>query len=1110
MGDTTPTYLRGFILPMDLGIPNIWTAQSSYTEQGNRTGDAQPLVRSKMRVIATGNQSTGGDLGIVTRKAGTSAKARFTFTQNNDSTTIEYGRDSFNGISGFDMIYQSALGISGNHYYTPSSHVDDEDNLYLAYHKLDTFSSNKAGYTKILPDGTKAEKIVFSQLSFVTQTQKFHPNIISLQDGSLLFFHIVENDGYANIQAHHSEDSGTTWATVSRETLADAILVGTTTGAGVNTFNIQRIRMAQSGGVILMLIETVINNTSTTKRNQLMQYVSIDNGCSFQRVTTDAQLDDNSFHSVDIKVRLGEFVVAYCSAQNQIQFLTLPNAYSSIHLMRQAQEYSTTSLGNCTLGTSDYMTDGDLALITDDDGTIYLIFLNHTSDLYSMQISLFGITWETPNAGIESVYSNIFNTDDIGSTFRAIYANHWLGRGIIVCNLTSTTALQDSLGLVYLGGYGNVNLPKSGYARNLTDSNRACYLANYLPIDEPSNISGLTVAGTASDSISGGFLRIESSATHNSNRYYQFNDLTQGIVVTDNNIYTNQGLIVRGTFKVTAGGSVTSGSDNTGIYIATDNGTSANYAVKLIASTTQFRLFDNVGSSIIATVTIDMTAGIDIYIAMAGNDVVVYYRALDNLETRKFIAGPTSSTLSNGGGSSAGYVVQWGHLNYSTTTTMQSSYRGIHVSSLGGTGVQFAGGFINPEDLNARPYPPIGRYSYVYDKVRISSTGGTTFEGDEWEIKTAYDYPIDNVYHSVAPTPRIGWRSASVASGSVPAQSISIKFDADLTATTNEDFPNDLMGIHLNTINWVSGEIYYYDSGWVSLGQISNHIRAGCVVSGRTLRGNTAMLQPYFTLNECAGWTCYFLDGATRHYRKILSNTEGKLGGTSTTTKQCIITVDTPPPATSSAIYLIPSTISIVMNMNGKKAQGFKIEIDSQETYDKDIRIGEMLIGPVVIPGKQYSRGRTISIESGTETTQTRDGIQYSREVQPPTRIFRLAWTDGVDISNLQGDAPSPDYWVSSNQTGAQPIAIQNDVPDLMINMVRYLQGNVNPIVYIPNITKSTSASEDFRVIQRSTEQALVTLDSDITIESVVGDELQGGVIGEVFRVANINLREVT
>ena len=79
-----------------------------------------------------------------------------------------------------------------------------------------------------------------------------------------------------------------------------------------------------------------------------------------------------------------------------------------------------------------------------------------------------------------------------------------------------------------------------------------------------------------------------------------------------------------------------------------------------------------------------------------------------------------------------------------------------------------------------------------------------------------------------------------------------------------------------------------------------------------------------------------------------------------------------------------------------------------------------------------------------------------------------------------------------------------------MLNMVRYLQGSVHPIVYIPNITKSTSASEDFRLLQRTNQQALCTLESDIEISNVVGDELQSNNLGEVFRVASMNLREIT
>ena len=136
-------------------------------------------------------------------------------------------------------------------------------------------------------------------------------------------------------------------------------------------------------------------------------------------------------------------------------------------------------------------------------------------------------------------------------------------------------------------------------------------------------------------------------------------------------------------------------------------------------------------------------------------------------------------------------------------------------------------------------------------------------------------------------------------------------------------------------------------------------------------------------------------------YHKIVSNTEGSFGGTATGTKQCTVQFESNPPQGSGIIFFIPPVFSMVVNMNGIKASAFQIRIDSQQTYDNDIRIGELIMGPVVVPGRQYGRGRTIKIESGTTTIETQDGIRYSREVKPPTRVFNLAWTDGIDISQL-------------------------------------------------------------------------------------------------------------
>ena len=173
--------------------------------------------------------------------------------------------------------------------------------------------------------------------------------------------------------------------------------------------------------------------------------------------------------------------------------------------MRDAQEYSIPTTETVTTGTNDFMEDGDISIISGEDGTQYIIYYNRTRLFYAMKISTQGVSWEEPNddVGIED-YTNIFGTDDASSTLANIATTKWLGRGIIVSNvLSSYTGLGASFCVSHIWVViPIVNIPKSAFASGYTDSNRGCYLVNYLPVDEPSNIAGLNVVGTADDRIS--------------------------------------------------------------------------------------------------------------------------------------------------------------------------------------------------------------------------------------------------------------------------------------------------------------------------------------------------------------------------------------------------------------------------------------------------------------------------------------------------------------------------------------------------------------------------------------------------------------------------------
>ena len=1103
--NVTPEYIRGFILPLDVGVDNIWQTETTISQQNPSAGDPIPQQSSKMRVVATGNQSDSGDLSIVTRKAGSAGYgSRFTFKENTTSTSVEYGRDAMNAISGFEYKLTGNT-ITGVSYRYPTSLVTSSDTLLVAYQHI-TSSSNQLKVLRIDKDGNEStSSSLYSIQAFLSTNQFLHPCMCELEDGSIILVYILEDADEANIRVLRSEDDGSTWEVVSREGWNETLPVGTTSGAGTDTYEVIRMRLESITGSVVLLVETEYNDTGTTKRNQLLQYVSIDGAATFTLLSTTANLESNSFRKVNLGKRLGRYVISYIASTGGLHYMELPNPFSNIHLLRESSAYITLSaVPDASTGSNDYMTGGDTAMIVDEDGGVYVYAYSGGSNDFILSQYYDGEFFRLTNGRVNVSEASTLNCDDSLTRLSNLHGVHWLGRGFIVSNMDSSTSFDLSVLFTFLGGYSDLNLPKTSYGASETDWTRAGYIRNYLSLDEPSNITGLSTVGTGNDELTGGFLRITSSVTYPDERFYRWNNLPTSSTASD---YTDLGMIVRSSCKANSGGDFT--TNQRGFSLEMDNGTNR-YKIAVYITTTQIRVRDVTGGSDIATVSHDNTNGVDIVCSIGnGNKVSTWYRTMGNGELRDYTNINQDTTISSASSSAAGHIIEWGHLTYASGS-IETQWREFHVSTLGSTGLGLAGGFDNPNDLASRPFPPLGQYAYVYDGVSISTTDGPSYEGEEFQIIPQYDYPVSNIFFSQAPSPRIQWRSAKTTSGNIPQQTLSIKLNPDTASNIIEAQANDLMGFHLNGVNWRLGDIYYHNgSSWVQLAAINNQIRSSCVVTGRSVRGTAGMTEPYFTLNELAGWTAFFHVGSDQVHRKIVSNTEGIFGGTATGTKQSTVLFETNPPQGSGTVYFIPPVFSMVVSMNGIKASAFQIRTDAQETYDDDIRIGEVIMGPVIVPGRQYGRGRTISIESGTTTTETQDGIRYSREVKPPTRVFNLAWTDGIDISQLQGDEPDVDYWMASNQTGAEPIAVQNEAPDLMMGFLRYVQGAQKHFVYLPNISKSTSSSEDKRYLNREKEQALVTLDNDVQIEHVVGDELQSNQTGEVFRIATITLREI-
>ena len=78
-----------------------------------------------------------------------------------------------------------------------------------------------------------------------------------------------------------------------------------------------------------------------------------------------------------------------------------------------------------------------------------------------------------------------------------------------------------------------------------------------------------------------------------------------------------------------------------------------------------------------------------------------------------------------------------------------------------------------------------------------------------------------------------------------------------------------------------------------------------------------------------------------------------------------------------------------------------------------------------------------------------------------------------------------------------------------MLGLLTRLQGTIRPLVYLPKIPRLVNNPLRNIVLSdiliREEEQLLAVITSDVTIESVLGDELDN----EIFRVSTITIEEV-
>lgn len=1092
--ESTPDHIRAFVIPHDIDHESINESESAFSQAGNRAGDPIPQQASALVLRATGEQAADSDLQIKTVRSGhAGANGEFVWVDNVTSSN-DFGRDIPAHITAYDV---ADFGSSTSKYQYPNSIALDDGTLYIVVYAKEAawLTPRIYAYKRTESNATYTAVNIFAYPT--TPSQAMRPAICKMPNGNLLLVFTIDNnqisvtDPRLNLRSYISKDDGATWSLLSDRLIESDIPLGTS-GA---TYQIAGVKVAAIAGQVLLLVETFYN-TGATSQNRLWQFASVDGGATFTRVTTSNDFA-NGYHRVSLAVRKNSFVVSYIADVNASHYLQIPHAFYSIQSARNSDLYVDQTLtSTLTSGSTAAMSSGEMTMCIDDNDNIFVYYklASASNPTILARYSTDGLTFNF--FGNNIAQSAIYDIDDTTGTVempKEINAIAVTGRVALAHNYHTALTSDETLAVMMLGGYSTVTLPFMDSAKNTYK--KAKWSSTYVPYNEPANITAFTVTGTGSDFIDQGRLKVSTTST-------TFRLYKQSFTTT-----MAQGVIVRFRFDPSFGGSIA--NDGRVVAITLGDG-SQSYSIKLRISATQMQLFDNVaGANVGAAMAIsDIT---EVIIAMANNDLKMWFFNGQTVFNRSYTDGTTTTTLSNAGAGITGADVTFGHGNIAAT--VNTFWHEFHVAAGVNTGEQME---LAAPELSAMLYPPAGQFIYVADGVRITTADGPAIINDEYQIKTRYKFGIDKAFYPNHPSTQTGWRSASVTSGAIPAQNI--VFD-NLRGMQGSPFANFAgIAIHMQGLNAGQFKIYSKEGAgsYVLRATVDTRIQffykeqAGALIVSEHTQSGT-----YINFNECAGWSIEITDdsAAVTTHTKVVTNTEGALtrDGTRIPKTPVFYVEDTfsntDPDTSDQFARLIPPNITIVMNMTGAPTYDkLKIEFVTRENKDKFFSCSHISIGPVVVPGQQYGRGRTISKDSGTVSEELLNGTIYSRNLRDSKRTLRVSWSDPINLTTLSGTSVAPNYIKLNSNVVSMPVGTQFDVSGMMLGLITRLQGQMRPLIYLPSIDTSSTAVTPYAVTyKRDDEHMLAVLQGDISVESVIGDEL----IDEAFRVSTIVLREV-
>lgn len=1039
MSVTTPEKFSALLLPDSRAT--LLDSESTYNEAGAQIGTPARVTGVRSLVLdASGSMDIDEPLRLKAASSGSRGGASFLWRH--------FGDPKWRGYNGATMVqsWRPLVFVTGagSPVEATDPHAVTLDNgiTVLTFERQTTLHRQVVTrkYTP-LTDTWGSATVVYQTTSTAA---KLRPTMIVLPSGRLLLFHWVNTGGINNVRAHFSADSGATWAVASLGVLDAPI--------AISDHTVSKLRAVWSGVGISMVAEL--------DGNKIRQFYSTDLGASFTTISD--QLPAHlSPELVDLDGSVGLLTVQ-TGATGEPR-LRLIGSISEPFANANEITVSSAQFGNAT-------PESDLAAWVDSSGDLFVLgrLVNNINEIVGYRASHPFTDWAPLGESVLSVggenIGRIFGTSTATLFPRAITATYGGGRPLVFHSWTTSAPIagpsDNSLCVAALGGWSTV--PMGSIDDSAHPDKTAGFEVGYFPIVLPTSSGVWAGTGSGTEAITDGELMLTKGGGTNS-RYYS--KVPAGAFA--------DGMLLNAVFSVPEVGSIA--ALRAGLKLTVADG-SDDITIEVRASSTAIRFWDVNAGVYVGAMSFDVAAGIDLLVYMKDTTLRTYYRAVSSSEDSEYIAG-VSGTLDKTGSGSAN-LVRFGRVTNSSTTSMV-------VKS-----VQYATGIYTrePADTDATARGAV-LPSYITGGVSADMIG-VAYTGDEHKIPVAHDYALDRALPRASPpSPRVGWRSKDETQ-----QTIAVLFSDDKANVT--ELGGDLLGVHLEGINWSTGKIQGYNgSAWVDLATINTAADYDNLVydrKGNVIRPANVSIGGGFwsDSNEWAGAHFKMIAGIGGACRRISTNSAGEFVKNGAR-KRVSLTLEgiTGSETTGGALSngeIWPRRATVLIPLAGVDYSAVRILIDaSQGTAAGYYEIGQIVAGAVLVlaDGDRYSWGRTVETMDGTTLHPSPDRIERASVDAPARRVIEFGWTDGVDRSNLGEEVATASATAGSLPVAAFGEAIHTIEGSLMAN-----DGKKAALVYLPSVDRIGAGA--VTTVTRRAGCVLARAVSNIRRDTVVGEEL--------------------